>query len=67
MKEKLLATALSATMLFAASLRTANAETWVSRDVLRPHGHDRSTAARAGKDVILAVRNAHRDFRKPVG
>ncbi|KJC59396.1 hypothetical protein UP10_17970 [Bradyrhizobium sp. LTSPM299] len=67
MKEKLLATALSATMLFAASLRTANAETWVSKDILRPHGHDRSMAAGAGEDVILAVRNAHRDFHKRVG
>ncbi|KJC35842.1 hypothetical protein UP09_32160 [Bradyrhizobium sp. LTSP885] len=67
MKDKLLATALSATMLFAASLRTANAETWVSKDMLRPHGNDRSTTARAGEDVILAVRNAHRGFRKRVG
>ncbi|WP_426442915.1 hypothetical protein [Bradyrhizobium genosp. P] len=64
MKEKLLATALSATLLFAGSLRTANAETSAFRDALRPDGHGRSATSRANEDVILAVSNPRRNCCK---
>jgi hypothetical protein len=67
MKEKLLATALSATLLFAASLRTADAETRVVKNILRPHGHGRLTNPRANADVILAVSNTRRNSCKPEG
>ena len=46
MKEKILATALGTALLFAGSLRAANAETWVFRDALHPHGHTRSMATK---------------------
>jgi hypothetical protein len=67
MKERLLATALSATLLFAASLRTADAETRVFKNILRPHGHGWLTNARANADVILAVNNTGRNSCKPEG
>jgi hypothetical protein len=57
MKEKLLATALSATMLFAASLRTAKAETSVLKHTFSSNGHDLSVAARTGEASPLAASN----------
>jgi|GEM_PF-6150933 len=45
MKERILATALSAALLFTGTLRAANADNWVLNDTLHPHGKARSTAA----------------------
>lgn len=46
MKARLLAKAIATSLLFASAVRTAHADTWVFRDTIRPHGHERSMKAK---------------------
>ncbi len=46
MKRTIIGRALSTVLIFGGMLQAADADTWVSRDTLRPNGHDRSAAAK---------------------
>jgi hypothetical protein len=59
MNTKIVATAIGSTLLFTCTMRSAGADTWVFRDISRPHGHERALRTKfADAHKCGAVRHA---------